>query len=95
MQEKLIERYGVGVVRRGGLRIHTTIDPKMQEDARNAVNAVLRAIPAGPSSAIVAIDPANGKIRAMASTRHLRGRATSTSPPRATASPAPRSRRSC
>ena len=67
VQEKLIERYGVGVVRRGGLRIHTTIDPKMQEDARNAVNAYY-ADPAGPSSAIVAIDPASGKIRAMAST---------------------------
>src|SRR3954470_58384 len=67
VQEKLIERYGVGVVRRGGLRIHTTIDPKMQEDARDAVNAYY-ADPAGPSSAIVAIDPANGKIRAMAST---------------------------
>src|SRR5215216_1276154 len=34
MQEQLIERYGVGVVRRGGLRIHTTIDPKMQDEAR-------------------------------------------------------------
>ena len=67
VQEKLIERYGVGVVRRGGLRIHTTIDPKLQEDARAAVNAYY-ADPAGPSSAIVAIDPATGKIRAMAST---------------------------
>ncbi|HEX6652175.1 MAG TPA: transglycosylase domain-containing protein [Thermoleophilaceae bacterium] len=67
VQEKLIERYGVGVVRRGGLRIHTTIDPKMQDDARNAVNQYW-GDPAGPSSAIVAIDPANGKIRAMAST---------------------------
>ena len=67
VQEKLIERYGVGVVRRGGLRIHTTIDPKLQDDARNAVNQYW-ADPAGPSSAIVAIDPANGKIRAMAST---------------------------
>jgi penicillin-binding protein 1A len=67
VQEKLIERYGVGVVRRGGLRIHTTIDPKMQTYARDAVNQYW-GDPAGPSSAIVAIDPANGKIRAMAST---------------------------
>jgi penicillin-binding protein 1A len=67
VQEKLIERYGVGVVRRGGLRIHTTIDPQMQEYARDAVNQYW-GDPAGPSSAIVAIDPANGKIRAMAST---------------------------
>jgi penicillin-binding protein 1A len=66
VQEQLIERYGVGVVRRGGLRIYTTIDPKMQDEARAAINQYY-ADPSGPSSAIVAIDPANGKIRAMAS----------------------------
>jgi penicillin-binding protein 1A len=66
VQEQLIERYGVGVVRRGGLRIYTTINPKMQDVARDAINAYW-GDPAGPSSAIVAIDPANGKIRAMAS----------------------------
>ncbi len=66
VQEQLIERYGVGVVRRGGLRIFTTIDPKMQEDARNAINAYY-GDPAGPSSAIVAVNPRDGKIRAMAS----------------------------
>jgi penicillin-binding protein 1A len=66
VQEKLIERYGVGVVRRGGLRIYTTIDPKMQEDARNAINSYW-GDPAGPSSAIVAVDPQDGRIRAMAS----------------------------
>jgi penicillin-binding protein 1A len=66
VQEQLIERYGVGVVRRGGLRIHTTIDPKMQDEARAAINQYY-ADPSGPSSAIVAIDPSNGKIRAMAS----------------------------
>jgi penicillin-binding protein 1A len=66
VQDQLIERYGVGVVRRGGLRIHTTINPKMQDVARDAINAYW-GDPAGPSSAIVAIDPANGKIRAMAS----------------------------
>ena len=66
VQEKLIERYGVGVARRGGLRIHTTINPKMQDVARDAINAYW-ADPAGPASAIVAIDPNSGKIRAMAS----------------------------
>ena len=66
VQEKLIERYGVGVVRAGGLRIHTTIDPALQDSAREAINAYY-GDPAGPSSAIVSIDPANGKIRAMAS----------------------------
>ena len=56
----------MGVVRRGGLRIHTTINPALQDSAREAINAYY-ADPAGPSSAIVAIDPSNGKIRAMAS----------------------------
>jgi penicillin-binding protein 1A len=66
VQEKLIERYSIGIVRRGGLRIHTTIDPALQDEARNAINAYY-ADPAGPSSAVVAVDPTNGKIRAMAS----------------------------
>ena len=66
VQEKLIERYGVGVVRAGGLRIHTTIDPALQDSAREAINAYY-GDPAGPSSAIVSIDPADGRIRAMAS----------------------------
>jgi penicillin-binding protein 1A len=66
VQEKLIERYGAGVARQGGLRIHTTINPNMQDLARDAINAYW-ADPAGPSSAIVAIDPNTGKIRAMAS----------------------------
>jgi penicillin-binding protein 1A len=66
VQEKLIERYGVGVVRRGGLRIHTTIDPTLQDEAREAINSYY-GDPSGPSSAIVAVDPTNGKIRAMAS----------------------------
>src|SRR5215208_6406289 len=66
VQDKLIDRYGVGVVRRGGLRIHTTIDPALQDSAREAINSYY-GDPAGPSSALVAVDPTNGKIRAMAS----------------------------
>ena len=52
--------------RRGGLKIHTTIDPELQ-DARRA--AIRTALPysTDPSSAIVAIDPATGYIKAMAS----------------------------
>jgi len=66
VQEQLIERYGVGVYRRGGLKVHTTINPKMQDVAREAINAYY-ADPAGPGSAMVSIDPANGEIKAMAS----------------------------
>jgi len=66
VQEKLIEDYGVGVYRRGGLKVHTTIDPKLQKAGRAAINGQL-GLPDDPSSAIVSIDPKTGYIRAMAS----------------------------
>jgi len=73
VQEQLIERYGVGVYRRGGLKVYTTIDPKTQDVARDAINSYY-GDPAGPSSAIVSIDPTNGKIKAMASSGTYRDR---------------------
>ena len=66
VEEKLIERYGVGVYRRGGLKVYTSINPKMQDVARSAINSYY-GDPAGPASAIVSVDPANGEIKAMAS----------------------------
>ena len=72
VQEQLIEKYGVGVVRRGGLKIHTTIRPGLQEAARNAINGYI--FDGGPSSAIVSVDPANGEIKAMASSGAYRDR---------------------
>jgi penicillin-binding protein 1A len=72
VQEQLIERYGVGVYRRGGLKVHTTINPKMQDVAREAINSYY-ADPLGPGSALVSIDPANGEIKAMASSGTYQG----------------------
>ncbi len=66
VQDTLIERYGVGVYRRGGLKVYTTIDPATQDQAREAINAYY-ADPAGPGAAIAAVDPTNGEIKAMAS----------------------------
>jgi penicillin-binding protein 1A len=66
VQEKLIEHYGAAVYRRGGLKVYTTINPKLQDVARNAINQYY-ADPSGPSSAIASVDPHNGEIRAMAS----------------------------
>ncbi|MEA2143443.1 MAG: penicillin-binding protein, partial [Solirubrobacteraceae bacterium] len=66
VSDLLIERYGINVFRRGGLKIHTTIDPTYQEAARNAIAGQLNQ-PNDPSAAIVSIDPRNGYIRAMAS----------------------------
>lgn len=73
VQDQLIERYGVGVARRGGLQVHTTIDPQLQDYARQAIDSYY-ADPAGPGSAIVSIDPDNGEIKAMASSGSYRDR---------------------
>ncbi|MGI8511796.1 MAG: transglycosylase domain-containing protein, partial [Solirubrobacteraceae bacterium] len=67
VKEQLIERYGLATVRRGGLKIYTTIDLDKQKQARDAMNG-RRNEDGDPSSAIVSIDPRNGFIRAMAST---------------------------
>jgi penicillin-binding protein 1A len=66
VQEQLIEEYGAGVFRRGGLKIRTTIDPKLQEAGRKAIEGQLN-LPDDPSSAVVSIEPRTGYIRAMAS----------------------------
>ncbi|HEX8076110.1 MAG TPA: transglycosylase domain-containing protein [Thermoleophilaceae bacterium] len=66
VQDVLIKNYGVNVFRAGGLRVYTTIDPKLQEQGREAIAGQLN-YPGDPSSAIVAIDPHTGYIKAMAS----------------------------
>jgi penicillin-binding protein 1A len=66
VSEILIEKYGLNTYRRGGLKVYTTIDPSLQVTARQAIEGQLNQ-PGDPSSAIVAIDPRNGYIRAMAS----------------------------
>jgi penicillin-binding protein 1A len=66
VENKLIAKYGVNTVRKGGLKVYTTIDPRLQ---RVGLEAMRSALPysTDPSSALVSIDPRNGEIRAMAS----------------------------
>ncbi|HEX8084395.1 MAG TPA: transglycosylase domain-containing protein [Solirubrobacteraceae bacterium] len=66
VRQVLIDKYGIEKVRRGGLRIYTTVDLKMQQKARSSIDSVLN-WPGAPKSAIVTIDPRNGHILAMAS----------------------------
>jgi len=67
VKQEMFKEYGVETVRQGGLRIYTTIDPKLQREARKAMESRLSA-PDMPSSAIVSIDPKNGYLKAMATT---------------------------
>ena len=60
VKQRLINKYGIDEVRRGGMSIYTTIDLKMQRKAREAISSVL-SFPNAPKSAIVTVDPRNGK----------------------------------
>ncbi len=64
--EQLVARYGAATVRDGGLSIHTTLDWRRQRLAERAIRTTLNR-KSDPASALVAIDPATGAIRAMAS----------------------------
>jgi penicillin-binding protein 1A len=64
VKQQLVSKYGAGTVFGGGLRVKTTIDLELQRDAREAISKWLTD-PNGPSAALVAIDPQDGRIRAM------------------------------
>lgn len=66
VESELIKKYGVNTVRRGGLKVYTTIEPAMQEAGLGALSSNLYA--GGPSGALVAIDPQTGEVKAMVST---------------------------
>jgi penicillin-binding protein 1A len=66
VEQKLIDTYGVNTVRKGGLKVYTTLDPALQAAGRAAIDGQLP-YSTDPSAAVVAIDPGNGYIKAMAS----------------------------
>jgi penicillin-binding protein 1A len=62
---QLVDEYGAERVRRGGLRIYTTLDAKMQDRATHAILGTLDR-KNDPAGSLVSIDPTTGQIRAMA-----------------------------
>jgi len=62
--DQLVAAYGANTVREGGLKVYTTIDPRLQRLAEHSIQDTLNE-PRDPASAIVAIDPRTGAIRAM------------------------------
>ena len=65
VENLLQQAYGAGTVRAGGLKIYTTIRPRLQRAAVHALSEELHARH-DPAGTIVSIDPATGAIRAMA-----------------------------
>lgn len=62
--QQLAARFGERQVERGGLRVKTTLDPRLQALALNAASGVLRTA-SDPAAALVAIDPRTGAVKAM------------------------------
>jgi penicillin-binding protein 1A len=62
--DELDHAYGSNTVRQGGLKVYTTIDPRLQRLANKAIREVLP-YKTDPASAIVSVEPGTGAIRAM------------------------------
>jgi penicillin-binding protein 1A len=64
VRDELVKAYGAETVRSGGLRVYTTIQPRWQRLAQNAIRRTLTRR-SDPAAAVISIDPTNGSIRAM------------------------------
>jgi penicillin-binding protein 1A len=62
--DELERQYGSNTVREGGLKVYTTIDPRLQRLANKAIRDVLP-YRTDPAAAIVSVEPGTGAIRAM------------------------------
>jgi penicillin-binding protein 1A len=62
--DQLVKEYGAKTVQSGGLRVYTTINPRMQRLAEKAIRDNLN-YSSDPASTIIAIDPRTGAIKAM------------------------------
>ena len=71
VKQQLVDQFGSEKVFGGGLRVVTSIDLGVQRLARRAISQVLPD-PNGPSAALVAIDPRDGRVLAMIGGRSYR-----------------------
>jgi penicillin-binding protein 1A len=65
-EQQLLQGYGQRLTESGGLHVVTTLDPRLQQAARQAIAGRLPH-PYDPAAALVAIDPSTGAVRAMTS----------------------------
>jgi penicillin-binding protein 1A len=72
VEQELMEEYPENMVRNGGLKVYTTIDPELQEDAESAVASCTETgvcwEGGGPVTGLASVDPHTGAILAIAST---------------------------
>jgi penicillin-binding protein 1A len=71
VKQLLVDRYGTRRVFGEGFRVRTSINLQLQADARNAIARWLTDT-AGPSAALVAMDPRDGRVLAMVGGKNFR-----------------------
>ena len=64
VKQTIIDQFGPDAVYKGGLQVYTTISPKAQAAAENAIASVLDQ-PDDPSAALVSLDPRTGEVLAL------------------------------
>ncbi len=64
VRKELAREYGDEMVYEGGLKIYTTLDPQLQEQASTSVDEILYD-PNDPSAALVSIEPGTGAVKSM------------------------------
>ena len=64
VRDKLIEQYGAETVHSGGLQVYTTIVPRYQRLAEQAIRQTLN-LRSDPAAAVISINPKTGGIQAM------------------------------
>jgi penicillin-binding protein 1A len=76
VRRRLLDRLGLDLVYEGGLRVYTTLDPRLQRAAESALAKGLRAVEARHprrgqvQGAVLALDPRSGAIRAQVGGRN-------------------------
>ncbi len=75
VQDYLAEKYGEKTLEEGGLKVYTTLDPKLQEIAEKAVadGAKKNEANGGFNASLVAMDPKNGQVLAMVGSKDYFG----------------------
>ena len=70
--DQLERQYGATTVREGGLKVYTTIDPRLQRLAKKAILDVLP-YKTDPAAVVVSVEPGTGAIRAMTAVVRTKG----------------------
>ncbi len=69
IEQQLDQRFGANTVANGGLKVYTTINLQLQQEAEDAIHAHEggAVLDAQPAAALASVDPSNGNILAIAS----------------------------